>query len=73
MSDLPYQKKDDLIMHDSLVLAMTVSHDGTLLGTTSSDGTVCMWKISDGKLLRKVERAHGGVGGVSDKGMCNVC
>ncbi|KAL7543243.1 hypothetical protein ACHAXR_012597 [Thalassiosira sp. AJA248-18] len=62
-SDLPYQRNDDLMMHDSSVLAMTVSHDGALLGTTSSDGTVCVWKIADGKLLRRMERAHGGVGG----------
>ena len=69
-SDLPYQRNDDLMMHDSSVLAMNVSHDGTLLGTTSSDGTVCVWKIADGKLLRKIERAHGGIGGVSDKSEC---
>jgi WD40 repeat-containing protein SMU1 len=70
-SDLPYQRKDDLMMHatNQSVLAMTVSHDGTLLGTTSSEGTVYIWKISDGKLLRKIERAHGGIGDVnSDKG-----
>lgn len=65
-SDLPYQKEDDLMLHDSSVLAMDVSRDGSLLGTASSDGTVCVWKISDGKLLRKLERTHGGSGG--DKG-----
>ena len=62
-SDLPYQRNDDLMMHDSSILAMNVSHDGTLLGTASSDGTVCVWKIMDGKLLRKLERAHGGSDG----------
>jgi len=72
-SDLPYQRNDDLMMHDSSVLAMNVSHDGTLLGTTSSDGTVCVWKIADGKLLRKIERAHGGIGGISDKGAAVTC
>jgi WD40 repeat-containing protein SMU1 len=58
-SDLPFQKSDDLMMHDAPVLAMDVSHDGNLLGTASSDGIVCVWKIMDGKLLRKLERAHG--------------
>ena len=70
-TDLPYQRSDDLMMHEPLqsVLAMDISHDGTLLGTTSLDGTVYIWKISDGKLLRKIERAHGGIGSVnSDKG-----
>ena len=67
-SDLMYQKNDDLMMHDAPVIAMDISHDGALLGTASSDGMVCVWKIMDGKLLRKMERAHGGseVGG--DKG-----
>ena len=66
-TDLPYQRSDDLMMHEPLqsVLAMDVSHDGTLLGTTSLDGTVYIWKISDGKLLRKIERAHGGIGSVN--------
>lgn len=71
-SDLSYQRNDDLMMHDTAVLAMDVSNDGTLLGTTSSDGTVCVWKIMDGKLLRKLERAHGGSGG-GDKGAAVTC
>jgi WD40 repeat-containing protein SMU1 len=71
-SDLAYQRNDDLMMHDTPILAMNVSHDGTLLGTTSSDGTVSIWKLSEGKLLRKIERAHGGSGGVSDKGELSV-
>lgn len=58
--DLVYQKSDDLMMHDAPVIAMDISHDGALLGTASSDGMVCVWKIMDGKLLRKMERAHGG-------------
>ena len=68
-STLTYQRNDDLMMHpnSSSILSMTASNDGTLLGTTDSNGTICVWKISDGKLLRKIERAHGGVGG-SDKG-----
>ena len=58
------------MMHDSSVLAVDVSNDGTLLGTTSSNGTVCIWKLSDGKMLRKLERAHGGIVGLGggDKG-----
>ena len=68
-STLQYQQNDDLMMHpnSSSILSMATSNDGTLLGTTDSNGTICVWKISDGKLLRKIDRAHGGVGG-SDKG-----
>lgn len=71
-SDMLYQLNDQLMMHDSSVLAMDVSNDGTLLGTTSSNGTVCVWKISDGKLLRKFERAHGGLDG-GDRGAAVTC
>lgn len=67
-SDLPFQKSNDLMVHDAPVIAMNVSNDGALLGSTSSDGTVCVWKIMDGKLLRKIERAHGGSGVGGDKG-----
>ncbi|KAL7481778.1 hypothetical protein ACHAW6_007447 [Cyclotella cf. meneghiniana] len=72
-SDLPYQRNDDLMMHDAPILAMDVSHDGTLLGTASSDGTVCVWKIMDGKLLRKLERAHGGSSIGGDRGAAVTC
>ena len=67
-SDLPYQKNDDLMMHDAPVIAMNVSHDGTLLATASSDGRVCVWKIMDGKLLRDIKRAHGGSSVGGEKG-----
>ena len=69
--DLPYQCDNNLMMHDSLVLAVDVSNDETMLGTMTSNGAVCIWKISDGKLLQKLERAHGGIVGAfggGDKG-----
>ena len=68
ISDLHYQKNDDLMMHDAPVIAMNVSLDGTLLATASSDGRVCVWKIMDGKLLRDIKRAHGGSGVGGEKG-----
>ena len=71
-SDLSYQATDDLMMHSTSILSMTTSNDSTLLGSTSSDGTICIWKLSDGKLLRKIERAHGGIDG-SDKGAAVTC
>ncbi|KAL7438679.1 hypothetical protein ACHAXM_006562, partial [Skeletonema potamos] len=72
-SDLEYQKNDELMMQDSSILAMDVSHDGTMLVTASSHGTVCVWKIADGRLLRKLERTHGGSGGSSDQGCAVTC
>ncbi len=61
--DLPYQRDDDLMMHDSLVLAVDVSNNGMMLGTRTLNGAVYVWKISDGKLLQKLERAHSGIMG----------
>lgn len=72
-SDLQYQKNDELMMQDSSILAMDVSNDGTMLASASSHGTVCVWKIADGRLLRKLERTHGGSGGSSDQGCAVTC
>jgi len=72
-SDLPYQKNDELMMQDASILAMDVSHDGTMLASASSDGNVCVWKIADGRLLRKLERTHGGSGGSSNQGCAVTC
>ena len=72
-SDLQYQKNDELMMQDSSILAIDVSHDGTMLASASSCGNVCVWKIADGRLLRKLERTHGGSGGSSDQGCAVTC
>mmetsp|Transcript_1030 Transcript_1030/g.1593 ORF Transcript_1030/g.1593 Transcript_1030/m.1593 type:complete len:718 (+) Transcript_1030:115-2268(+) len=71
-SDLPYQKNDELMMQDSSILAMDVSNDGTMLASASSYGDVCVWKIADGRLLRKLERTHGGSGS-NDQGCAVTC
>ena len=56
--DLPYQKDDDLMLHDTAVLAINYSRDGEMLATGSSDGMVRVWKIVTGKCLRQFEHAH---------------
>ena len=70
-SDLSYQKNDELMMQDSSILALAVSNDGTMLASASSQGDVCVWKIADGRLLRKLERTHGGSG--SSQGCAVTC
>jgi hypothetical protein len=72
-SNLPYQRDDDVMIPDSSGLAVDVSNNGMMLDTTSLNGTVCIWKILDGKLLQKLDRAHGGtIGslGGGNKGEC---
>ena len=59
-SDLPYQKNDELMSHDAAVLALAVSRDGTMLASACANGTISVWKLETGRLLRKIERAHGG-------------
>lgn len=58
--DLPYQKADEILMHDAAVLALTVSNDGAMLGTGSADGMIKVWKVDDGKCLRQFENSHRG-------------
>ena len=58
--DLPYQKADEILMHDAAVLALAVSNDGAMLGTGSADGMIKVWKVDDGKCLRQFENAHRG-------------
>ena len=58
--DLPYQKADEILMHDTAVLALAVSNDGAMLATGSSDGMIKVWKVDDGKCLRQFENAHRG-------------
>ena len=59
-SDLPYQKNDELMSHDAAVLALAISRDGTMLASACANGTISVWKLETGRLLRKIERAHGG-------------
>jgi hypothetical protein len=49
------------------------SNNGMLLGTTLSHGTVCIWKILDGKLLQKSEWVHGGIVGSLGGGDVGEC
>ena len=58
--DLPYQKSDELLLHDAPVLSIAISNDGSMMATGSSDGTVKVWKIADGRCLRRFDAAHRG-------------
>jgi WD40 repeat-containing protein SMU1 len=58
--DLKYQAKEELMMHDEAVIAMSYSRDGELVSTGSQDGKMKVWKISTGVCLRRFDRAHAG-------------
>ncbi|TFJ81885.1 hypothetical protein NSK_007132 [Nannochloropsis salina CCMP1776] len=56
--DLPYQAREELMMHDAAVLALAFSRDGEMLATGDTDGAVKVWKLSSGKCLRHLPHAH---------------
>jgi len=56
--DLPYQKKDEFMMHKTAVLSIAHSTDGEMLATGSADGTVKVWRLATGICLREFEGAH---------------
>ena len=56
--DYKYQGDDDLMLHDSAVLALAVSRDGEMVASGSADGNVRIWKIGTGKCLRDIKNAH---------------
>jgi len=60
--DLPYQARDELMCHDDgvSILALKVSKDSELLASGDSQGTIMIWKLSDGTVLREFRNAHGG-------------
>ena len=58
--DYSYQAEDDLMLHDSAVLALAISRDGEMIASGCADGNVRIWKIATGKCLREFERAHSG-------------
>jgi WD40 repeat-containing protein SMU1 len=58
-TDLEYQAKDELMMHEGEpILCSAFSRDGELLASGSRDGKVKVWKVSDGLCVRKFVKAH---------------
>jgi len=56
--DLKYQAKDELMSHDYPILALNYTNDSEMLASGDAHGCIKVWKISDGRCLRKVQHAH---------------
>lgn len=57
-TDLAYQAKDELLMHESDVLCLGWSKDSELLVSGDVKGTVKVWQVSTGKCLRRFKAVH---------------
>eukprot|EP00920_Eleutheroschizon_duboscqi_P019146 GHVT01045344.1.p1 GENE.GHVT01045344.1~~GHVT01045344.1.p1 ORF type:complete len:390 (+),score=52.91 GHVT01045344.1:316-1485(+) len=58
--ELEYQRKEELMMHTSPVVALAVSRDSAILASADSKGVVKVWRISQGTCVRKFDKAHDG-------------
>ena len=57
-TDLPFQKEEQFMMHDSPILSLAFSPDSALLASGDKDGCVKVWRASTGQCLRRLEGAH---------------
>jgi WD40 repeat protein len=63
--DLPYQARDEFMIHETAVLAACVGRDGDLLATGDKDGLAKVWRLSTGECVRRFPAAHAAGGGVA--------
>jgi len=56
--ELKYQAEDEIMMHDSAVLALCFSPDSELLATADASGLIKVWRIKTGSCVRKFQGAH---------------
>lgn len=55
---LPFQAREELMLHDTAILCCAFSPDSESLVTGSQDGCIKTWSVASGRCLRKVEHAH---------------
>jgi WD40 repeat-containing protein SMU1 len=55
---LEYQKQDKIMMHNTSILCLAFSQDSEYLASGSEDGMVKIWRISTGKCVKRLEKAH---------------
>lgn len=57
-TDLDYQARDELMMHEDAILCCSFSKDSKYLVTGSQSGQLKIWKISSGSCQKKFNQAH---------------
>jgi WD40 repeat-containing protein SMU1 len=65
--DLEYQRRDEVIGHDSgaAISALAVSNDSKLIASGASDGVVNIWRVDTGQCLRTLETSAQQTNGVA--------
>ncbi|GFE53741.1 WD-40 repeat protein [Babesia ovis] len=58
--DLEYQKKEQFMLHETLIVSLAVSRDSEILASGDKDGNIKIWKIATGECMKKMDRAHDG-------------
>jgi len=56
--DIKYQEQKKFMLHEEGVLALDITSDSTMICAGDEIGTLKVWRISDGKCLRKLAYAH---------------
>ncbi len=57
-TDLLFQQQEAFMMHDSAVLAASISRDSEMLVTGSADGVLKVWRLHTGECVRRFGAAH---------------
>ena len=56
------KQKQNKMLHDSKICALTFSKDGSILASGDISGEIRVWKMPNGKCLRKLSAAQNGDG-----------
>lgn len=57
-NDLKYQAEDELMIHDSIVMALNFSSDSELIVSGDKSGKIKIWRLFTGDCLVRFENAH---------------
>ena len=57
-TDLAYQAKDELMLHDCDVVCLAFSKDSELIASGDAKGSIKIWQVSTGKCVRRFKGAH---------------
>lgn len=64
--DLKYQRENNLMVHESAVVAVAFSKDSEALATGSQTGELKVWLVATGQCIKKIDKAH-------DAAIASIC